>query len=278
MTTQIDAAVRSANWGQLDEVLADLPRAAARRTARRISEILTDHPVATPLRCLSQSRSPVTRAVAAHLVARALDKDLDAALSTLRDLLTDPEVAVRRAAQGVASTALDLFFTEALPNMRLWLPDDHPGPRGAVASAVCRAADPRHLERAVHLVRLVEPLLADADRDVHRLAAESAAALLAAYPEPTFEALLSWSTSHDQAVLRGVASALASPAAARLARKALIVLRKLAVDERAAVRRAVASALWRLARHRPDVVRPEIDRWLADPSRTAVAREALRHV
>jgi len=42
--------------------------------------------------------------------------------------------------------------------------------------------------------------------------------------------------------------------------------------------RAVASALWKLGRRRPDIVRPELSRWLEDERRIPVAREALKHI
>jgi hypothetical protein len=102
--------------------------------------------------------------------------------------------------------------------------------------------------------------------------------LLQEYPIQTFEYLVNWSTSNDAQTLWNVAMAFSTPAAAPIAKKALIVLRKLSLDERRLVWRAVASAMWKLGRRRPDVIRPELSRWLEDERRVDVAREAVRHL
>jgi hypothetical protein len=126
---------------------------------------------------------------------------------------------------------------------------------------------------------LVEPLLADADPTVRHLLGPSAlATFLGAYPDVTFESLIGWSTSSDSHVLWNIAMAFTSASAAPLAKRALIVLRKLALDERRIVWRAVAAAMWRLGRRRPDVVRPELERWLSDEAREKVARQALKYL
>ena len=49
-------------------------------------------------------------------------------------------------------------------------------------------------------------------------------------------------------------------------------------DERRFVWRAAASALWKLGRKRPDIIRPELARWLEDERRVNVAREAIKHL
>ena len=102
--------------------------------------------------------------------------------------------------------------------------------------------------------------------------------LLRHYPTMTFEYLVKWSTSNDPQVLWNVAMAFTGQPAAPLAKKALIVLRKLSLDERRYVWRAVSSAMWRLGRKRPEIVRPELVRWLEDERRVDVAREALKHL
>jgi hypothetical protein len=128
-------------------------------------------------------------------------------------------------------------------------------------------------------MRLVDSLLADRDPTVRRLLGPSAlGAFLGAYPDVTFDSLIGWSTSSDPQVLWNVAMAFTAASAAPLAKRALIVLRKLALDERRTVWRAVAAAMWQLGRRRPDVVRPELERWLADETRAKVAREALKYL
>jgi hypothetical protein len=93
-----------------------------------------------------------------------------------------------------------------------------------------------------------------------------------------FEYLVQWSTSNEPPVLWNVAMAFSAPPAAPIAKKALIVLRKLSLDERRPVWRAVSSAMWKLGRHSPEIVRPELMRWLEDERRVEVAREALKHI
>jgi hypothetical protein len=61
-------------------------------------------------------------------------------------------------------------------------------------------------------------------------------------------------------------------------KKALIILRKLSLDERRYVWRAVSSAMWKLGRKKPEIVRPELSRWLEDERRVTVAREAMKHL
>ena len=56
------------------------------------------------------------------------------------------------------------------------------------------------------------------------------------------------------------------------------VWQKLSLDERRYVWRAGASAMWKLGRKRPEIVRPELLRWLEDDRRVDVAREALKHL
>lgn len=279
MTTEIDKAILSCDVNDVDQALRGLPRASLRRAARRVSETLAD-PVAViaHAKTLQASACAASRVVAAYIAADALPDQTEAAVDALHLLAEDADPSVRRAAVLVLSAALTSSFPTTIPHLGVWVDSGEAASRTAVALAARYAADPRRLERASPLLKLVSPLLLDADRGVRRATIAAVAALLGAYPDATFEALLAWSTSHDASVLRCVAGALASPAAAPLARKALIVLRKLSVDERPAVRRAVASSLWRLARLRPDVARPEIARWLDDEARAPVAREASRHV
>jgi len=159
---------------------------------------------------------------------------------------------------------------------------EHPSAsvRRAVVIAAGRAARPDRLERAEPLLKLVEPLLADEDATIRRALGPSAlgGSLLRHYPMDAFEYLVKWSTSNEPGVLWNVAMAFSGPPAADIARKALIVLRKLSLDERRIVWRAVSSAMWKLGRRCPEIVRPELMRWLEDDRRVEVAREALKHL
>jgi len=142
------------------------------------------------------------------------------------------------------------------------------------------AGKERRLERAEPLLKLLEPLLADRAPEVRRSLGPVAigGGLLRYYPEMTFEYLVKWSTANDEQVLWNVAMSFSGPGAVPLVKKALIVLRRLSLDERRYVWRAVASAMWKLGRKRPEIVRPELARWLEDERRVRVARAALKYL
>ncbi len=217
------------------------------------------------------------RLVATELAALSFDEQPNDTLMLLESLAADADSSVRVAAAAAASRIAKEHLGRMLDTLTAWRASDAAPVRAAVACAVAAAADPHRLERTPQLVRLVSPLLSDADSGVHRAVSTKALPqLLAAYPEATFEAVVGWSTTSDSRILRNVALAFAGPAAAPLAKRALIVLRKLALDERRAVWRPVATAMWQLGRRRPDVVRPELDRWKDDEVRRKVAAEALR--
>jgi HEAT repeat protein len=210
-----------------------------------------------------------------HAYADAPDLTLD----LLFGLVSDEEASVREAAAESAGRLLDAEFPHLLARIERWRDDPSPRVRHAALVAVAGAARRERAERAEPLLRLIAPLLSDRDPLVRRSLGPSAvAALLQHYPSLAFEHLVQWSTSNDEQVLWNVAMAFTSSAAAELAKKALIVLRKLSLDERRYVWRAVATAMWKLGRKRPDVVRPELARWLLDEERVAVARAALTYL
>jgi len=166
-----------------------------------------------------------------------------------------------------------------LDRLRVWREEASENVRRAVVVAAGRAACPEHPEWAEPLLKLLEPLLEDRDKLVRRsLPPAIGGSLLSSYPMTTFEYIVNWSTASDPQVLWNVAMALSTAAAAGMVKKALIVLRKLSLDERRYVWRAVASAMWKLGRKRPEIVRPELGRWLEDERRVDVAREALKHI
>jgi hypothetical protein len=225
---------------------------------------------------LAAAPAPEARRIACELLPSAFGEDPASALAALAELAADTESPVRAAATAACARLADAHFERALAELLAWRDHASPHVRRAAAMACGRAAEPHRLERAPHLLRFIVPLMADADPAVRRAVGSSLGTLLGAYPEPAFEALIGWSTSSDSNVLRTVAAAFAAEPAAGLAKRALIVLRKLALDERHAVWRATATAMWQLGRRRPDVVRPELERWLEDETRAKVAREALR--
>lgn len=251
------------------------------RAARRLAQQLEREKASVVERAqrLAKQSEVSARRIACELMALAFDTDPAAAMAALEDLAADADRTVRATAITAFCRVVRVHFEDLDETLAAWRDSASPHLRRAVAAAVARAADPNRLGRAPRLIRLVRPLLGDADPAVRRAVGPSAlGALLGAYPEVTFEALVEWSTSSDPRVLWSVATAFAAAPAAPLAKRALIVLRKLALDDRRVVWRAVAASMWRLGRRRPDVVRPELERWADDEVRAKVAHEALRHL
>ena len=218
--------------------------------------------------------------LACQMVPGCYRLDGDAALRLLVRLADADDWTVRDASAEIAGRLLRDDFHHVLDALHGWRGRKPPNVRRAVVIAAGRAAQHDQLERAEPLLKLVEPLLADESTTVRRNLGPSTLgrSLLGCYPRDAFEYILKWSTSNEPAVLWNVAMAFSAPPAASIAKKALIVLRKLSLDQRRPVWRAVASAMWKLGRRCPEIVRPELMRWLEDERRVDVAREALRHL
>ncbi len=213
------------------------------------------------------------RRLAASLLARS-PHPADA-LGFLQGLTTDEDRYAREAAIQAAGSLLTHHFDEVYPILGTWRTDPDPLVRRAVALIAGAATNPIRLDRVGPLLSLLDPLLQDRTPEVRNaVAAVVAHAFFTAYPDDTFEQLTFWSASHDAQVLWHVATAL-SGAPAGIARRALIVLRKVSLDDRRYVRGAVARALVHLAATCPDAVGAELRRWLDDETRAPVAREAL---
>jgi hypothetical protein len=281
MLETVESAMRS---GAIDDLVAhlhDVPPAEIRRLAVRLSrDGETPVPILDLTPSMASHPAATVRLLACGALHRVYESDPERAADLLQQLLDDESRAVHRAAVTTAGELLRADFHGMLDRLRPWT--EHPSPnirRGAVVAAG-RAAHPHHIERAEPLLKVLAPPLHDRDPSVRKSLGSSAlgASMLRCYPRLTFEYLTQWSTSDDPQVLWNVASALSSPPAAAIAKKALIILRKLSLDERRFVWRAVAAAVWRLGRKCPEIVRPELARWLDDDRRSDVAREALKHL
>jgi len=198
-------------------------------------------------------------------------------LDLLHVLAADPDPHTRNLAAQAAGQQLARRFAEVYPVLGAWRGDPEPWVRRAVPIAAAVCARPQRLDWAAPLLELIEPLLSDRTPEVKGVLGPRVLAhkLPTVYPDDTFEYLTFWSTSYDEQVLWHVAMALSGPSAGRCARKALILLRRLALDERRYVRGAVAAALRRLGKLAPDPVLTELKRWLADEDRAPIARTTL---
>lgn len=201
-------------------------------------------------------------------------------LESLKKLILDGDANVQRAACKALGAFFYERFSEVYPHLRIWAEDEEVALRRAVAFAVLEAIHPFRFDLAEHFLRLIELLLPDKTPKIRWAVGPKVIAegLLPAYPDDTFEYLTKWSTVHDEQVLWNVAMGLAGAAAIHRTGKALIILRRLALDERRYVWRAVASAMWRLGRRDPAPVLAELRRWLSDDDRAHVARVALKHI
>jgi len=281
MRNSIDRTIAAGAVDDLASILSGAAAAdvhyAARQLARggdRTSSVL-EH-----ARSFASRAEPSARQVACHLLLKTYESDAGQTVELLERLLDDADWTVRDAAATIGGRLLRADFPGMLHHVRTWTESPSPSLRRAAVVAAGRAAHPRRLEWAEPLLKLLAPLLADRDPLLRRSLGPSAlgTALLRHYPRTTFEYLTQWSTSNDAQVLWNVAMAFSAPPAATMAKKTLIILRKLSLDERRLVWRAVSSALWKLGRACPEIVRPELARWLDDDRRTDVAREALKHL
>lgn len=282
MRDQINQMIEERQLDGLSPMLdgADMPR--VRYAARQLANTLQDDDddLFECLEQLATSDQIPLQHLACQLVPHVHAVKRKKAMSILPQLIESTDWTVRDAACEVSGRLLREDFSRTLGELEVWRTRGSKNLNRAVVVASIRAADPMHLERAEPLLKLLEPLLIETEPLVRRNLGPSAIAnhLLAHYPSQTFEYLAKWSTSNDPQTLWHVAMAFSGPPAVGIAKKALIVLRKLSLDERRFVWRAVAAALWKLGRKRPDIIRPELARWLEDERRVDVAREAIKYL
>jgi hypothetical protein len=281
MRDRIDQIIARGKLDSLAGALGGAKIQDVRYAANRLVEAAGDATVVLrQVRDLVLRKEPASLHLACQLVPACYRHDAKAAMKLLQCLADNADWTVRDAAAETCGRLLRDDFAKMLDSLRQWRENASVNIRRAVVIAATRAARPNRLERAEPLLKLLEPLLSDEDATIRRNLGPSAlgGSLLRSYPVNTFEYLVHWSTSNEPAVLWNVAMAFSAPPAAPIARKALIVLRKLSLDERRPVWRAVSSAMWKLGRRCPEIVRPELMRWLEDERRIEVAREALKHL
>ena len=228
----------------------------------------------------ARHEAPAVRHLACTLLPEVYDYDRDGVVAALRVLATDAKWGVRDAAGRACGTVLARDFAHMINDLYDFRTDSSPHVRRAVAIAAMIAGRKKRLDWGEPLLKLIEPLLSDRDPVVRKSIGPGAIAngLLCDHPDIAFEYLVKWSTATDDQVLWNVALAFSGSCAPPLVKKALIVLRRLSLDNRRYVWRAVASAMWKLGRKRPEIVRPELTRWLEDTRRVEVARAALKYL
>jgi len=269
--------------GDFDALLVELREASGteiRSAAKQILRRQDEHEVVNEARALVGRKSPKARVLACLLLPTSYPQDAEGTISALRVLACDGDRNVREAAGMAAGRILQSDFQPMLEELRRWIEGKSTAGRSAALTAIHSAACVSCIDWGEPLVRLIEPLLEDRDATLRRRVGPStiSGGLLAHHRDITFEYLIKWSTSSDAQVLWNVAMSLSGASAVPIAKKALIILRRLAIDPRRFVWRATASATWQLGRHCPDLVRSELARWLEDEDRVDVARQALQHL
>jgi len=282
MRDQIDVLIEKRKLNALSPLLVGADMLSVRYAAQQLVNALQENneDLFEHIEQLVATSTGASHHLACQLVPHAYALKRKKAIDLLPQFIESDDWTVRDAASEVAGRLLREDFSRIIGTLEIWRSQRSVNLNRAIVIAAIRASDPMHLERAEPLLRLLEPLMSEREPIIRRNLGSSAIGthLLAHYPSQTFEYLVKWSTSNDAQTLWNVAMALSAPPAVPIAKKALIVLRKLSLDERRFVWRAVASALWKLGRKRPDIIRPELARWLEDERRVNVAREAIKHL
>jgi len=198
-------------------------------------------------------------------------------------LADDDNWTVREGATGGFTRVLQDHFEAVYPLFQEWTRHPSENVRRAVALAVMPVArDKKHAAaRAEACLRLLEPLLADRSEYVRKNLGPFAigAAILNHHPDLTFALLEEWRERYDDEQVRwNLAMAMSASGGAAHVERAMAFLYTLADDPRRAVWRAVAGAARALGKKRPDVVVPELERWLKDPARQPAAETALKYL
>ena len=282
MRDRIDLLIEKRQLAELSPYLVNADIHSVRYAAQQLADALQEdgENLFEHIEQLVAAPSGASHHLACQLVPHAYAIKRKKAIDYLPQLIESDSWTLRDAACEVVGRLLREDFSRTLGILEIWRTQGTANMHRAIIIAAIRASDPMHLERAEPLLKLLEPLLTESEPIVRRNLGPSAigAHLLAHYPSQTFEYMVRWSTSNDAQVLWNVAMALSTAAAVPITKKALIVLRKLSLDERRFVWRAAASAMWKLGRKRPDIIRPELARWLEDERRINVAREAIKHL
>ena len=142
------------------------------------------------------------------------------------------------------------------------------------------AAKANHPKRGAKLLKLLDPLMRDESRYVRVNLGQFAIslALLKNYPDLTLKWLRKHARSKNEFARWNVAMVWSAVGGRKYAEQGMELLTDLAADERRFVWRAVASATAKLGRARPEVVKPILKQWRADPQRRQVAEVVSRYL
>jgi 3-methyladenine DNA glycosylase AlkC len=188
--------------------------------------------------------------------------------------------AVREYAGTCAGRILDQHFAEVYPVMQAWAQHKAENVRRAVVIAAMEAAKANHPKRGAKLLKLLDPLMRDESRYVRVNLGQFAIslALLKNYPDLTLKWLRRHARSKNEFARWNVAMVWSAVGGRKYAEQGMELLTDLAADERHFVWRAVASATAKLGQARPEIVKPIVKQWRADPQRRHVAEVVSRYL
>ncbi len=188
--------------------------------------------------------------------------------------------AVREYAGTCAGRILDQHFADVYSVMQAWSQHKSANVRRVVVIATMEAAKAHHPRRGAKLLKLLDPLMRDESRYVRVNLGQFAIslALLKNYPDLTLKWLRKHARSRNEFARWNVAMVWSAVGGRKYAEQGMELLTDLAADERRFVWRAVASAIAKLGQARPEIVKPIVKQWRADPQRRHVAEVVNRYL
>lgn len=188
--------------------------------------------------------------------------------------------AVREYAGVSVGRVLNEHFDDVYPVLHTWVNHESENVRRAVVIATMEAAKQDHPKRGAKLLKLINPLMDDDSRYVRVNLGPFAIslALLKNYPELTLKFLDKHAKRKNEFARWNVAMVWSAVGGRKYAEDGARLLHDLAADERRFVWRAVASATAKLGKAKPEIVKPLLKKWKADPARKHVAEVTERYL
>lgn len=285
-TEELQACIEARDLGRLIALMDESGRMPTLRQADRlVKRILKDEPATIYSWGVQMAGRTewAARMVASWFFSPYYSDHEQEVQRLLLKLADDDDWTIREGASWGFARVLQDQFEDVYPLFEEWVGHPSENVRRAVALAVMPVVrDKVHgADRVERCLRLLEPLLADRSQYVRKNLGPFAigAAILNHHPDLTFTMLERWRDEYkDEQVRWNLAMAVSASGGIAHVERALAFLYTLADDERRTVWRAVASAARTLGKKRPEVVVPELHRWLEDASRRQVAATALKYL
>jgi 3-methyladenine DNA glycosylase AlkC len=214
------------------------------------------------------------------MLSDVYDQNPQAVLKLLQRHAGSANWVVREYAGTCAGRILNQHFAEVYPVMQAWSQHKSENVRRAVVIAAMEAAKANYPQRGAKLLQLLDPLMRDESRYVRvNLGPFGVSlALLKNYPGLTLKWLRKHARSRNEFARWNAAMVWSAVGGRKYAKQGMELLTDLAADERRFVWRAVASAAVKVGKAKPEVVKPVLEQWRADPVRRQVAEVASRYL